>query len=61
LLGTPKGYIEKALEISIFFYGDPSFFGNLQEGSYTRDFERWKKGLWDHPTFPPVFVISSTQ
>jgi len=37
----PEGYVEKALESGISI-GAP--VGNLQGGSFTRDFERWMKG-----------------
>ena len=36
----PEGYVEKALETGISI-GAP--LGNLEAGSFTRDFERWMK------------------
>ena len=43
LAGDPEGYVEKALEMGISFHRGP-VWGNLEEGSSTRDFERWMKG-----------------
>ena len=42
LAGDPGGYVEKALEMGISFQG--AQLENLEEGSPTRDFERWMKG-----------------
>jgi hypothetical protein len=39
---TDEGYVEKALEMGISFIGAP--LGNLEGGSFTRDFERRMQG-----------------
>jgi hypothetical protein len=44
LAGDPEGYVEKALETGISFHRGP-VWGNMEEGSSTRDFERCMKGL----------------
>ena len=43
IVGDPEGYVEKALETGISFYRGP-ILGNLEEGTFTGDFERWMKG-----------------
>jgi hypothetical protein len=43
LIGDPKGYVKKALENGIYLYG--GHVGDLEVGSFTREFERWIKGL----------------
>jgi hypothetical protein len=43
LTGDPKGYVKKALENGISLNGRP--VRDLEVGSFTRDFERWMKGL----------------
>jgi len=38
----PEGYVEKALETGISIVAP---LWNLEGGSFTRDFERWMKGI----------------
>jgi len=38
-----EGYVEKTLEMGIFL-SIGALLGNLEVGSFTRDFERWMKG-----------------